>query len=205
MSTIVFIQRLKYLLPLLLILIDSDHINAQTLVNMRIRQSEQLIINLSEYVYSDSATVLPGNNLVVTGGSAPFNYTWSVNGNIVSAESNPEFSYEEGTVYTLEVSDANGCIVSNTVTLGIVNLESVTTDNVRVYPVPSRSNICIELPNKHSGFTIRLLDINGKLLYSEFSLENRIEINLNNVNGIYFLELFNESNKVIKKIIISQD
>ena len=83
-----------------------------------------------------------------------------------------------------------------------VNTISQEIENINVYPNPMVDQIEISLPVE-SGI-VSILDVNGKVVFSQrlSDLENSI-IDVDNLNqGIYFINVMTESNKVyIKKFV----
>ena len=79
-------------------------------------------------------------------------------------------------------------------TLGVEDIES---SNLVIYPNPTSTMLNIKIANNHSSKSsqIRIYDFMGKLIQKTTSLENLIQINLENIpSGNYFLRIINEKN-----------
>ncbi|HLF51331.1 T9SS type A sorting domain-containing protein [Flavobacterium sp.] len=88
-------------------------------------------------------------------------------------------------------------------TLGVDNFASL--DKINVYPNPSNGFLNISKNNDTSISKIRVFDTNAKLLKEIDSDVNSelVSINISNLSrGMYFVEISNEQDKVVKKIII---
>jgi len=107
--------------------------------------------------------------------------------------------------------DQNGCSgVSNSFTLtvsactGISELGNLTID---VYPNPSNGQIVLDINGDSEGFAMIVVDVNGKLVYSEriasVNSNLRKAIDLSNLSkGIYFLKLEDGTESIARKLII---
>jgi hypothetical protein len=88
-------------------------------------------------------------------------------------------------------------------TLGVEDFTSL--NNISIAPNPSNGIFNITKNNQMTISKVSVFDINGKVLKvidSELSLE-AIQINLSDFSkGVYFLEISNDIDKVVRKIII---
>ena len=89
--------------------------------------SEPFLLSTSINVTDETAALNDGSaNVIVLGGVSPYSYSWS-NG----SATNPNLNLSPG-LYTLDVIDANGCIVSTSVTVNaytptdIIDIESAS-------------------------------------------------------------------------------
>jgi predicted RNase H-like HicB family nuclease len=164
-------------------------------LDLTINESPTVVINLNS----------GGDDLIatVTGGSAPYTYSWSDGG---STQSNLGMPLETG-LYWVIVTDSLGC-TSDTATYDYVstNISEIFANEFNVYPNPSKGLLNIEfdnLVNKASSFSI--VNILGDEIYTE-KLENKFYSNQINLqkqpNGIYFIILKSSDNNISKKIII---
>ena len=130
------------------------------------------------------------------GGSG--DYTFAYNNNSL----NVIWAYGSGTAMSQHAGTARGS--SNLgFTLGVDDFTSL--NNISIAPNPSNGIVTISKNNQTTVSKITVFDINGKILKvvdSELSLE-AIEINLSDFSkGVYFLEISNDIDKVVRKIII---
>lgn len=75
--------------------------------------------------------------------------------------------------------------------------------DLKVFPVPSKSSITIQFENnQNTNFAFELFDLNGKLLSSQSTISNTMQIERNNLmNGLYILKIKSEKFESFKKII----
>jgi len=73
----------------------------------------------------------------------------------------------------------------------------------KVYPVPSKSSIEVQFENNyHTNFDVELFDLNGKLLLSQSTTSNKMQIERNDlINGFYILKIKSGNFECFKKII----
>lgn len=149
-------------------------------------------------------------DISVTGGTAPYNYTWSLNGNQVSTDEDPN-GLAAGE-YILVLSDANGCMVIDTIivdeTTSIVPLSK--TDEIRFMPNPVKNGVGtlqfkLESP---SNVAIELYDLQGKLVQrikQDNIQKERIQLDLHYLSaGIYGLVIIGNDFSYVEKIVIAE-
>lgn len=148
-----------------------------------ITQPSSLSLNLSS---TNEVFGLDGTATAsVNGGVAPFTYLWN------DPNSQPENMavYLNSGWYTVVVTDANNCQISDSV---FVDVTAGTTEKqintFLIYPNPAKENIQLT----GEGKFIRIRDIQGKLI-SELSFTNQVNIQ-NLSSGIYTLEIESETN-----------
>jgi beta-xylosidase len=97
------------------------------------------------------------------------------------------------------VSDFEGLSVRN-----ITSVNTLQTDRgkVRIYPNPSKNEICIESEFRYNH--IEILDLSGKSVFSKlvnvYDPLLKIEVGLD--EGAYFITLLNQSEKIVRKVMI---
>lgn len=91
---------------------------------------------------------------------------------------------------------------------GSLTVKDVSTAEVEIRPNPFTSSITINLSNNFdSNYTVQLIDINGRIIFSERKSDNNNIITISNlnhlVNAIYFVKITNSSSglTVVKKVI----
>lgn len=116
---------------------------------------------------------------------------------------NPEFYFDEGNNPVIISSDGNFHRFKS----GFINsINDIEEDNVKFYPNPSKGVFYLEGLDNINPKSIKLKDINGREVLintSEVSSDKRrISLGDGVVNGIYFLELINNTSSLIRKKII---
>ena len=156
----------------------------KTLINVVTQPSSPLIINATVINASGSTTNNGSINSTVTGGTAPYNYSWSNGATTASISSLPVGTYD------VSVTDANGCVTSGvyniSVATGIQSLTSNSTQ-VKVYPNPANNFITLESDNSVIDH-VQVINLIGELLYNDSPKSIKVNINLENlVEGMYII------------------
>jgi hypothetical protein len=133
----------------------------------------------------------------VTGGTAPYTYSWS-NG----ALSQDIGGLTPGT-YSLTVTDVNGCISTNdfvvedALSLTAINGGSI---EVNVYPNPSSDIATVEI-NGSTIEKISLVDMAGKTVFETESDVSKIEIQTSSLEpGLYFIHITVDGKTLLRKL-----
>jgi|GEM_PF-2698137 len=87
-----------------------------------------------------------------------------------------------------------------------LSINNSNGNNLNVYPNPFTNNISIQMPsNTAKSVDVEIVDITGKIIYSENVLTNSLnEVNVNTnalTKGIYILKVLNDNQVFTKKII----
>lgn len=123
-------------------------------------------------------------------GSAPFTYSWS------TTETTPSIVVAADGDYSVQVTDANGCIGTDTVNVQIsvgIN-QLVAGTQVELYPNPAHQAFVLKGGLINDNINVRILDLRGSLVYEEvISSSNKPlshEINVSRLSkGIYIVSL----------------
>lgn len=139
----------------------------------------------------------PGGNTPysVSGGEAPYTYAWSGPDGFSSGDENlPDLTTDtQDGAYTLTVTDANGCSVSQTINVtGISELGNEYS--ISMYPNPNNGQFLINIMGmKGEKMSYNIVDASGRIVFGK-DLGNvngtRVEdINVTNVaSGIYHVQ-----------------
>ena len=130
------------------------------------------------------------------GGAGDYTFAYNTNSlNII-------WAYGSGLTMVQHAGTARGSSALG-FTLGVDDFTSL--NNISIAPNPSNGIFNITKNNQTTISKVSVFDINGKVLKvidSELSLE-AIQINLSDFSkGVYFLEISNDMDKVVRKIII---
>ncbi|MDX2174823.1 MAG: T9SS type A sorting domain-containing protein [Bacteroidota bacterium] len=152
-----------------------------------------------------------------TTGSATLSYTWSVNpstGVTITPNAiatNPSFNFANANTYTITLNVSNP--VGNNSTTKTVTVStcvgltenSSLVNNVKLYPNPTKDLVTVSLPHSNSEYNLTITDILGSIIYNQKTSKNSNEVQLNlsgKSNGIYFITIEGNSEKITKKIIV---
>jgi len=144
-------------------------------------------------------------DMAVSGGTAPYVYSWS------NSATTEDISSLAAGMYTLTVTDANGCTANTVepVADGPVAISETISEAVfNVFPNPNNGKFTImanNLPNEECLIEVR--NVIGQLIYSETLSENTVtfnkEISLSNKErGVYFIGLISESGSRTEKLVV---
>jgi len=176
--------------------LDSTFLNI-TVLDTAIANFSNLYMGLGAYQFTDSST-----NAVT--------WLWDFgDGSSTSTTQNPTHTYTTAGSYQvcLTASDTNGCntnmfcdSVSFVVGINDINFE----EKVKIYPIPAKKYLNIDVPKKYIGGKISISNIVGeelKTLTAEANTQNQILVN-DIPNGIYFVSIEVNNEKVFTKRII---
>ena len=161
--------------------------------------SEILILESADIIDSD-ATNNGSIDLTVSGGIAPYVYSWvDSSGNVIST--NEDLSDLPVGDYTVMVTDANGCIVTNTYTIdmvsSIVDLDKAN-EKVILYPNPSSDNVTVEFIETVPT-VLSIIDAKGRVVQNVLNLNSRQKLNVTDfTSGIYIIRLQYENFVIVK-------
>lgn len=149
---------------------------------------------------TDASTASNGAiDVTVTGGESDYTFLWS-NGSI-----SEDLSGIAPGVYTVVVTDNNGCSASSTFVVS--NSAGITTISsydiaVDVYPNPANEFVMIET----NGFYIdkvELLDILGQIIYTNNFNDSIVKMNTSRLEkGVYFVNIYVNEKIVTKRVRI---
>lgn len=148
------------------------------------------IINESYYESADGSI-----NLIISGGTEPFNINWS-NGSHESFIQNLSAG-----LYSVAVIDANFCMATGTAEVGIItSISETVASSIAIYPNPCSGNFTIEA--KENIISIEIFDICGKSHF--YTNYNQKTVNISNSfsSGIYFVKISTINNSYLQKIIV---
>ncbi len=148
--------------------------------------------------------LLKGENLLICTDSGS-NYQWLHDEEIISGAveqfySIPTTGNRNGN-YSVHTKSKFGCI-------SISNIITIDGTTVKIYPNPSSDIVNIDINNNLIGNgTLKILDANGKTIYTEnFNKQEKnklLNINLdNNLHGIYYINIFIDDKFCLSKKMI---
>ncbi len=135
-------------------------------------------------------------------------YAWTINGNtILGANTNETFVGEVG-LYTVTVTDANGCTATASFDVQIVGLADLGLgDAIAIFPNPSNGSTTLSIQLLEAQqVSLMILDIQGKIQfqhnYAFKSGKNEVLIDLSTLaDGVYFVQLENSNFKHTKRLV----
>ena len=172
----------------------TDSVRVKTLCNLKLNFDVSLITQASK---NDGSI-----RVKVTGGLAPFNFKWS-NGNTTDIVT----GLKKGS-YSVKVTDNNKCIVTDSVFVGVANLDHISSLIFDVNPNPFNEILTVNLSDQGliGDIHLNLIDFTGKLVYKELlnssTSENKTQLNVSDLlPGMYFIEIENNGRYYKTKLI----
>ena len=129
-------------------------------------------------------------------------YQWFYNGQALQSDTSRIIIASQTGTYTVQITDTNGChyFSSPTTVTGIDNISAA--ENLIVYPNPlSGDNWHIEAGNEWLGAQLQIFDVNGQIIYKGLLNNTTYQIPLHVSNGVYLLQVENESRSLCLKLI----
>ncbi|GAB4133174.1 MAG: hypothetical protein Fur0041_05180 [Bacteroidia bacterium] len=137
-----------------------------------------------------------GVDITITGGSAPYTYLWS------NGATTEDITGVAPGVYTVAVTDANGCVTTQTYTVSFnIGIDAQVLENgINVYPNPAREQFTVEV----KGFNIdraEVYNVVGQVIYTEQPNAQKVQFNTEAMsNGMYFIKLYINDQVVTRRI-----
>jgi hypothetical protein len=141
-------------------------------------------------------------DVIMTGGNS---YTYSPgNLNGYSVTLNPNTT----TTYTVLAADNGACIEDTVFTIAVKQCDftsvrqNTSNTKIKIYPNPVKGNLIIS--GNFDNSTIKILDVNGRLVYSKLAQQKIISIPTESWSkGVYFVKINTEGEgEFIEKIIV---
>lgn len=176
---------------------EADHASCYAQQDTFVIQSPDSFVLQMSTSY-DSLTGLSDVWVHASGGLPPYQYRWNTN----STHQSDSISGVPNGIYTVVITDANACIDSASITINHVSVGIDDFSNslgISVFPNPTTNYIQLVNP-KAKALHYELYDVNGKLIFSEFTKETLLKMSVLPLpSGVYFLKLItNEQTEVVK-------
>ena len=176
----------------------TDSLSCESSKTFTVTQPDELEVTITEtspFVLGISA---------LTGGTPSYSYVWYESGNNVGTGTS--YIVSSNGTYSLEVTDANGCMATSNNRVynepsSIVDGEEVS---FRVYPNPFREEATVDFGYTVKEGTISIVDIYGKIIeqHEVANINSFVITNKDKASGIYFMKMETDSKLYNTKIII---
>lgn len=136
-------------------------------------------------VFNPANVNITRNGRILTGPTGYQSYRWYLNGQpVVPAAIFNQYNAKTDGVYTLVVTDENGCVItSNEINISDgLSVNDLGIDKVKIYPNPTKNTLFIETD---LDVNFVLYSIDGKTL---LSMSNSKQVDMSNLStGMYYL------------------
>jgi hypothetical protein len=111
---------------------------------------------------------------------------------IINGATNPTFTASLDGNYALETSSGNCRDTSNCVLFSSVGINSINSNQFRVYPIPADETLILE--SEFPNLPIHIFDAQGRLIFETITNTKRTEIDVRLFqSGLYFIQSENTS------------
>jgi hypothetical protein len=179
---------------------DANGCTTETLVD--IEDPAPLSIQVQTTPITTAAAADGTASATINNGTAPYSYEWS-NGNTTDTVTGLALGQ-----YTVTITDGNGCQGTATFIIDIsIGINNALLGNIKAYPNPFSGELMIVLPLQSNLETsIRIYHITGQLL-DTYNLAGQTTIAVGGTlpAGIYFAEVMQGKERVVLRIVKTQD
>ncbi|MBK8490217.1 MAG: choice-of-anchor B family protein [Saprospirales bacterium] len=133
-------------------------------------------------------------------------YQWFLNGTLVEGATDPFFVPEEDGLYTVEITDENGCeALSDPLEVVLINsVSQALPSGWKIYPNPAVDQLTLDLSGAGDG-TYVLYDLVGRKVADGKLFGAKTQIAVSGLNtGIYMLEIQSEGMIWREKVIVGE-
>lgn len=129
------------------------------------------------------------------GGTPGYTYTWT-NLTTLATSNNTSWGGLSPGSYQIEVVDANGCILIDTVYVGYLNTDEINlSESLQIYPTIINDGILNINNELQTNCIFVIYNAQGKKVYEDFLQNGKNQIYLSLPSGSYFYQIFGEQNK----------
>jgi hypothetical protein len=184
---------------------DSSNCSASAAVTIVI--PSQLIADAGiDTTLCPGVTYAIGGDPTASGGTTPYHYSWAELSSL--DDSNPEIITSVSTTYHVTVTDTNGCVtmdsLSVTIELCLGIDEKDIVNSFDIFPNPNNGSFSVKLSETvlNSGSELILLDLFGREVMRTKIISNAQIINIPDPStGFYQVEIKSAHKVFIKKIL----
>lgn len=178
----------------LFILMFAMQLSAQQYVHFTINQPDELVVTTKDSVYIPANSTANLGPVSVQGGTPPFQYQWTPSTYLLdNTVENATATGVELMVYTLTVTDKNGCTASDILVVDTTLVSSISMIKTEgLFKVKYdelqkelavESNFCLV-----ENATVRLYDVNAQLIRDQYITTEDKTIQFSNLKkGVYLV------------------
>lgn len=163
----------------------------------------EAIVNQGNVVHATNNSANGAISVTTSGGTAPYTYQWNMGANVPNL-----FALMPGT-YTVQVTDANGCVTTSVYTVeNVVNVqEPAWMAGMTVQPNPTTGItrlVFAQMPEER--IRINVLDISGRLMLSTV-LEGKTQLDIDASafsEGMYLIQLQTAHQSSVRKLVVQR-
>jgi len=157
---------------------------------------------------NNSPVCAGGTVVLIAGGGAV--YSWSGPASYTSTVQNPTIApvtAANSGVYTVSVTDANGCTATAQTTVTVdpcLGIEDEAGETISIYPNPAAEHLTVSVPESWAGnYHVSLVNELGQVVMKAVPLQSTYVFNIGTlVPGIYIVEALHKDQRIVQKLIV---
>ena len=154
-----------------------------------------VITNASSQFASDGSI-----DITPTGGNGPYTFLWSNNA------TTEDISNITPGVYTVMITDANGCSTSGTYTVSFaigISTQSVSA-GISLYPNPAHESFTIDA-GTGTVDKLDVMNVLGQSVYAAEPKASKVQVSTDSFTpGIYFVRIYSKGEMITKRVEVSK-
>jgi len=143
---------------------------------------------------------------LLSAGNGFSSYAWSTGATTSNIVVGAGVTTVGNQTYSVTVTANNGCeggdavVVEYSMCVGID--ENINNSNVSIFPNPANDLVTITAESSTVA-EVQIFDLTGKMIYSNFSLSSRLEVNTSNyASGTYIVKVITENESATRRLIV---
>ena len=159
------------------------------------------VVNIQQFPLPTQPAITQTGNTMST--DEAISYQWYHDGNIIAGATNQEYEATNSGIYTVVISDLNGCTnVSEPFTFFPVGISNAEPSSISVFE--SNNILFIQLYDKRfSGGSMKIFNTISQKVYEGVLNNENLQLDLNHFEpGAYFLMIEKQSQRFTKKIVV---
>lgn len=128
-------------------------------------------------------------------------FSWFLDGQIIPNAQGNTFNYTQNGIYQCVVTDPFGCADTSSILLMNVGNQINSLENPKIFPNPAKDVLNVSLPGHWLGSSLEIIDLFGKIIYTERSINQAFSIPLNTIQSGTYLIRFSAQNNLYHQLI----
>jgi hypothetical protein len=127
-------------------------------------------------------------------------------GFFITGETNPDFTPSQNGTYAVIIYDGSCSDTSECILVNTIGVDEVPDDSpIIIYPNPIGNSDYLTISGLTGAQSIRVLDMNGKLIYSLNTVNSSVVLNVFSAleNGVYMIEIISDDMVTRRKVVKS--